>query len=317
MPKFAVLNFKAYSMTKDLIRKYIWLIDTINQAGSGGITFSEINNKWMLNLYLSNGEPYPKRSFHNHIEGVREVFGIEILCMKSYNTYYIANRGEVNNATGYKGWLLDALSLSSQLDQSVHLKDRIMLEENPSGREFLPTILEAMRESKMLTFSYKPFWIEDDKISNLFHVEPYALKSFKRRWYLLAKYGDSPLRVYALDRILDMDIEFNDFKMPASFDVDAFFNTCFGIIVSSDKPQLVKLKVDEFQAKYLRTLPLHHSQKEIERTDEYTIFSYFIRITFDFIQELLSLGATTEVLSPKELRSELASIGKAIAKKNK
>ncbi|MCR4965527.1 MAG: WYL domain-containing protein [Bacteroidales bacterium] len=303
-------------MTKDLIRKYIWLIDTINQAGSAGITFSEINKKWMLNDLLSNGDEYPKRSFHNHVEGIREVFGIEITCRKSHNAYYIANRGDVNNTSGYKGWLLDALSLSSQLDQSVHLKDRILLEENPSGREFLPTILEAMRESKMLTFSYKPFWMEDDSCSNLYHVEPYALKSFKRRWYLLAKYGDNPLKVYALDRILDMDIEFEEFKIPASFDAETYFNTCFGIIVADEKPQLVKLKVDDYQAKYLRSLPLHHSQKELERTDKYTVFSFFLCPTFDFIQEILSMGKSVEVLSPKDLRSEISRIGKEIGKKN-
>lgn len=303
-------------MTKDLIRKYIWLIDTVNQAGSAGITFKEISNKWELNLYLSGGNEYPKRSFHNHIEGVREIFGIEIACQKSKNAYYIANRGEVKNATGYKGWLLDALSLSSQLDQSVHLKDRILLEENPSGREFLPTILEAMREGKTLTFTYKAFWYNSKKCSSLFNVEPYALKVFKRRWYLLAKYGESPLKIYALDRILDMDIEFNDFTIPKNFDAEAFFNTCFGIIISSEKPQLIQLKVDGYQAHYLRTLPLHHSQKEITRTDEYTVFSYFLNPTFDFIQELLSLGETAEVLSPKELRAEMSRLGKAIEKKN-
>jgi len=303
-------------MTKDLIRKYIWLIDTINQAGSDGITFSEINKKWMLNDLLSNGDEYPKRSFHNHVEGVSEVFGIEIACRKSHNAYYIANRGEVNNASGYKGWLLDALSLSSQLDQSVHLKDRILLEENPSGREFLPTILEAMRESKMLTFSYKPFWMEGDSFSSLYHVQPYALKSFKRRWYLLAKYGNGPLKVYALDRMLDIDIEFGNFKMPAGFDAEAFFNTCFGIIVGDEKPQHIQLKVDDFQAKYMRSLPIHHSQKELERADNYTVFSFYLRPTFDFIQEILSLGETVEVLSPKELRAEISRIGKTMGKKN-
>ncbi len=303
-------------MTKELIRKYIWLIDTVNQAGSTGITFKDIRSKWERNDLLSGGIQYPKRSFHNHVTAIRELFGIEIACNKNTNSYYIANSRELKDSSGFKGWLLDALSLNNQLEESSQLKDRILLEENPSGRELLPTILEAMRDNKMLTFSYKPYWVEDDHISNLYHVEPYALKVFKRRWYLLGKYGDSPLKVYALDRILDIDIEFESFTLPADFDAESFFSSCFGIIVSDEDPQTIKLKVDAFQSNYLRSLPLHPSQKETERTEEYSVFTYFLRPTFDFIQELLTLRETAEVLAPKELRAEMARIGKNIAKRN-
>ncbi len=159
-----------------------------------------------------------------------------------------------------------------------------------------------MRDSKMLTFGYKPFWMESDYVSNLFHVEPYALKYFKRRWYLLAKYGDSPLKIYALDRMQDIDIEFESFTMPEDFNAEAFFSSCFGIIVGEEKPQQIQLKVDDFQAKYLRSLPLHHSQKEVKQTEDYTVFSFYLRPTFDFIQELLALGETVEVLSPRHSR---------------
>lgn len=303
-------------MTKELIRKYIWLIDTVNQAGSTGITFKDIRSKWERNDLLSGGIQYPKRSFHNHVTAIRELFGIEIACNKNTNSYYIANSRELKDSSGFKGWLLDALSLNNQLEESSQLKDRILLEENPSGRELLPTILEAMRDNKMLTFSYKPYWVEDDHISNLYHVEPYALKVFKRRWYLLGKYGDSPLKVYALDRILDIDIEFESFTLPADFDAESFFSSCFGIIVSDKDPQTIKLKVDAFQSNYLRSLPLHPSQKETERTEEYSVFTFFLRPTFDFVQELLTLRETAEVLAPKELRAEMARIGKNIANKN-
>ena len=303
-------------MTKDLIRKYIWLIDTINTAGWSGITLKEISAKWERNDRLSGGEEYPRRSFHNHVAAVRELFGIEIACHKNTNSYYIANSHDLKDSSGFKGWLLDALSLNSQLEESSQLKDRILIEEIPSGKEFLPTVLEAMRDNKMLTFSYKPFWVEDDYMSNFYHVEPYALKVFKRRWYLLGKYGDSPLKVYALDRMQDIDIEFESFTLPADFNAAEFFGTCFGIIVGDEEPQLIRLKVDAFQSKYLRSLPLHPSQKEVERTEDYSIFTYFLRPTFDFVQELLGLGETAEVLAPETLRKEISRIGKTVWKLN-
>lgn len=158
--------------------------------------------------------------------------------------------------------------------------------------------------------------MEGDSVSNLFHIEPYALKYFKRRWYLLAKYGDSPLKIYALDRMQDIDIEFESFTMPEDFNAEAFFSSCFGIIVGEEEPQQIKIKVDDFQAKYLRSLPLHHSQQEIKQTEDYTIFSFYLRPTFDFIQELLALGETVEVLSPRDLRTKISHIGKVMAKRN-
>lgn len=303
-------------MTKDLIRRYIWLVDTINQAGEEGVTYAKISDKWAENDLLSGGNEYAWRTFMNHRKDIFDLFGIRIDCKKSTNTYYIADRGDLKEATGFKRWVFDALSLSNQLSESVALRDRVLLEDNPSGQEFVSAILEAMRNNKMLTFSYKPFWMEGTAVSNLYHVEPYALKYFKKRWYLLAKYGDCPLRIYALDRMLDIDIEFEDFTMPADFDAEGFFSSCFGIIVGDEDPQLIQLKVDDYQANYLRSLPLHHSQKEVERTEAYTVFSYFLRPTFDFIQELLTLRETAEVLSPKSLRTEMSRIGKAVAKRN-
>ncbi|MDD6582345.1 MAG: WYL domain-containing protein [Bacteroidales bacterium] len=304
-------------MRKDLIRKYIWLIDTINQAGSEGITFAKIAEKWESNILLSKGTKYAWRTFMNHKDDVYELFGIQIECRKSDNTYHIADRSELKDAAGFKRWVFDALSLSNQLSESSALRDRVLLEDNPSGQEFVAAILEAMRNNKMVTFSYKPFWVAEGRVSNLYHVEPYALKYFWRRWYLLGKYGDNPLRVYALDRMLDIDIEFEDFTLPADFDAEDFFNSCFGIIVGDEEPQLIQLKVDAFQANYLRSLPLHHSQKVVEQTKDYTIFSYFLRITYDLRQELLALGDTVEVLYPKELRKTMADICKKMAKRNK
>lgn len=303
-------------MKKDLIRKYIWLIDTIYQAGSEGITFEKISDRWQSNLLLSNGTPYAWRTFMNHKNDICELFGIRIVCQKSDYTYHIADRSELKDAAGFKRWVFDALSLSNQLSESSALRNRVLLEDNPSGQEFVSAILEAMRNNKKVTFSYKPFWAEEGRVSNLYHVEPYALKYFKRRWYLLGKYGANPLRIYALDRMLDIDIEFEEFVLPDDFNAEDFFSSCFGIIVGNKEPQLIQLKVDAFQANYLRSLPLHHSQKVVEQTEQYMVFSYFLRPTFDFQQELLSLGDSVEVIAPKELRAEMARIGKTMAKRN-
>ncbi|MBP5759427.1 MAG: WYL domain-containing protein [Bacteroidales bacterium] len=302
-------------MTKNLINKYIWLVDIIRKAGREGITFNDIASKWRE----KDATEYAKRTFHNHINAVYELFGIEIKCIKgkNLNRYYISDNSDFKDISGFKNWLLDSLSLSCALEVKEPLKKRILLEEVPSGRENLTDILEAMGNGKTLTFTYKAFWMDGDKESTFYNVEPYALKMFKRRWYLLAKYGDNPLKTYALDRMSNIDEEFNNFTPPEDFDAEEFFSTCFGIICGGDEePELIYLKVDNYQANYLRTLPLHHSQKEIERTDTHTVFSVYLRPTFDFKQELLWHGETMEVLKPESLRAEVARISRVMAERN-
>lgn len=305
-------------MKKDLINRYVWLVDTILAAGSEGITHKEISDKWERNHFLSNGEEYKWRTFMNHKNDILDIFGIEILCRKSTNSYYIADRANLKDASGFMRWMIQTMSVSNQINESSQLKNRILLENTSSGIEYLSTILEAMRDNKMLTFSYRAFWMKDDAISNLYHVEPYALKFFRQRWYLLGKYGDRPLKVYALDRILDIDIEFESFEMPEDFNAEDFFSSCFGVIVSgNEEPCTVRMKVESYQANYFRSLPLHHSQKEEIREDKYSVFAYFIRPTFDFIQEILSMGETVEIVEPQNLRNEIARIGRELVKKNK
>lgn len=304
-------------MKKDLINRYIWLVDTINAAGSQGISYNEISKKWERNEHLSGGEGYKWRTFMNHKNDILDIFGIEILCRKSSNTYYIADEG-LADASGFMRWLMDTMSVNNQINESAQLKNRIILEENPSGRKFLSVILEAMRDNLMLTFTYKPYWLAGEGVLNLYNVEPYALKVFHQRWYLLAKYGHSPLKIYALDRMIDVDIEFNTFVMPADFDAEDFFLHSYGVIVDSDvKPQTVRLKVDSYQARYFSSLPLHHSQKEEIRTEEYSVFSYYLSPAYDFIHEVFSKGDSIEVLEPKELRQQFLHMAYEVINKNK
>ena len=292
-------------------------MDTIYQAGFSGITLREISEKWERNWRMSGKEEYPRRTFMHHKKDIWDIFGIEIGCHKHTNSYYIVDRNDISDSSGFRRWMFETLAVNNHVNESAQLRDRILLEDNPSGGEFLSTILEAMRDGKMITFDYRPFWFEADNFSSYYHVEPYALKVFKRRWYLLGKYGDSPLKIYALDRFLNIDIEFEDFTMPQDFNANAYFATCFGIICGEEEPQVIKLKVGYYQANYLSSLPLHHTQKELERTDHYTIFSYYLRPSFDLIQELLSMGETVEVLEPASLRSEMERIGKEIARNHK
>ena len=300
-------------MATNQINKYVWLLDTIYRAKR--ITLKEINRRWLDND-LSEGLEIPERTFHKWRIAIEELFGLAIENEgRGEYRYYIVNDGEIN-CGGLRSWLIDTISVSNTLMNNQGLKDRILLEDVPSGHQYLSLILEAMKKNQVLRITYQSYWREE---SNTFNVEPYCVKLFKQRWYMLAwnPYYQR-LMVYAVDRIHEADLLKDKFKMPKDFVPSEFFDNVYGIIAHSDaKPEKVILKVSAGQANYMRSLKLHWTQQETERTDEYSLFEFYLCPEFDFQQEILSKGDDFEVLEPLWLREELAEMIKRMWNKYK
>lgn len=291
-------------MAKNLINKYVWLVETIYKAGR--ITYEEINEKW-LDQDMDT-KPIPIRTFHKWKIAAEEMFNLVIECeRKDGYHYYIDNKEEVKRG-GLRNWLLNTISVSNLLLDSQSLKDRILLEDVPSGQEGLAIILEAMKTNTQLRITYQSYWRDE---SFTFNVHPYCVKLFKQRWYLIAFSPNlDRIMIYALDRIFDIcKLDDETFSMPKDFYPEDFFYNYYGIIAGTKrKPEKVKLKVSAGQANYLRSLPLHDTQEEIEEKEEYSIFSLRICPEYDFYQEILSNGEDIEVLEPKWMREEIADI---------
>ena len=268
-------------MAKSYFNRYVWLIDVINRHGH--ISFKDISYLWSRSPLNTVGENYlPERTFHNHREAIFDTFGIEIKCDRSLG-YYIANSDDLE-ADGIRQWLLESLSMNNLLNET-----------------------KGMRDGKQIEMTYQSFWSEEP---STFNANPYCLKLFKQRWYMLAKSeGKDELRIYSLDeRMLNVVQTDLDYKLPAKCNAEKFFADYFGIIVGADyEPQTIKIRVAKDQEKYFDTLPLHDSQKkEEEESDEsYSIYRYHLAPTFDFKQELLSRGPAVEVLEPKDFREEI------------
>ena len=289
-------------MAQNLLNKYVWLVETIYNAKY--ISFEEINRRW-LDDDISEGLEIPKRTFHTWIHEVEEMFGLVIQCQRVGGyLYYIENAEEIRRG-GLRNWLLNTISTSNLLMENRQLKDRILLEEVPSEKDHLSPILAAMRTDTMLRITYQSYWREE---SSTFELEPYCVKLFKQRWYLV---GRSPhidqVRIYALDRILSLETTEKKFKMSEKFNQKAFFEDFYGIIAHENaKVETVRLKVSAEQSNYSRSLPLHPSQKEVEKGEGYSIFELRLCPEFDFQQELLRNGQEVEVLEPFWLRQEIA-----------
>ena len=302
---------------QSLISKYVWVIDTIYQEGA--ISFKELNKKW-LETDMSRGVTIPKRTFDNWKDAIADMFGIDIV-NENCGTYryYIENRDDLSG-NELRSWIYKTFSIGNTLSNCQNIKDRIVLESVPSGRLYLQTIVDAMKENRVLNITYQSY-VRDRE--DTYNVQPYCIKLFRQRWYMVAR-GTSPKyyrmgpRIYSLDRIRQISTTPDTFEMPDEWSASNYFDGCFGIIEShSAKILNIKLKASANQAYYIRDLPIHESQFEVERNDDYSIFTYRLRPTYDFIQEILHNREEVEVLEPQSLRKEMKGIVAAMAEKYK
>ena len=294
--------------TAGLINRYVWFVSTIYNRGP--ISLADLQHRY--ELHFGRGEELGERTFHRYKEAVMELFDIDIKYDRAQRGYVVANRDGIDNMAMRK-WLLQTFSVSSVLHESQYLKGRILLEEVPSGQQYLTPIVEAMREGVALSMTYQSFGRSEP---STFEVEPYCVKLFEQRWYMLGK--SDKLRIYAFDRIQALEPTERKFKLPKKFNAEEFFKDYYGIIIGDDDFDVepVALMVDSWQSKYLRTLPLHHTQVEVERTVEYSIFEYCLCPSFDFQQKLLSMGDSAGVLAPVLLKDILRKKAEKTANNN-
>lgn len=283
-------------MSRDLISRYIWIVDTLNRYER--LTRAQLNKLW-LRSSISNGEEIPERTFFNYRRAIEENFQIDIVCDRQGR--YSIEKQNSRNSRALTNWMLDSYAVSNAIKGSDAPMDRVEIEDVPSAREFLPAVLDAIRTSGKISFTYAGFNRSRAEHDIKFH--PYFLKRYKQRWYMIGlreKSGD--LRTYALDRMKEMTVLDETFEKPEHLELDDLFGNILGVTTSQAPVRTIKLKTTPTQAKYFRALPLHTSQQEIVG-DGYSIFTYRLKLNYELVHEILSLGDSVTVIEPPELRA--------------
>lgn len=287
--------------TTDVFRLYIWMIETFRRERA--LTLREFNDLW-TRTELSCGSKMPRSSFNYNRDAIFELFGVNIVCDHGTNRYYIKNYGDLRDE-GIHQWLIETISIGSLVSESKGLHDRILLDRIPVGGFVLTESMRAIKQGVKVKIMYRKF---TDSEAKEVVGGPLCLKAFRNRWSLLL---DTPSHqepaLYSLDRISGISLSKESYAPPIGFDSQAYFMDSFGVFVGSNFPvERIKLKIYGSQRYYLRTLPLHHSQVEMERHEDWSLFSLRLRPTLDFQQEILSRGADIEVLEPASLRDAMA-----------
>ena len=294
---------KTNTMASNLFKRYIWLADTIHRYGP--ITLAEIRARWQRSA-LYDGRPLARRTFHSHRDAVEELFDISIVCDERTNRYSIANSEDLNSHN-ITNWLLDSFAVGQSLREARTLHNRVLVEEVPSARGHLPELLDAMRENRQVVVTYQPF--TGDEAFDL-RLRPLFVKLRDRRWYLYAdKPDNAKIKLYALDRMVKIRVTDDRFTPPEGLDPAGYLSGAFGVAVYDDiRPCTIRVRVSGDGVKYLRTLPLHASQQEIETHDDYAIFEFHVAPTPEFYQAMLNCHGNFEVLSPGHVREEMRRI---------
>jgi hypothetical protein len=294
-------------MVTELLQKYIWLVQTFVRAGEQGLTLGELSDRWEDRF----DSPYSRRTFNNHREAVEEVFGIRIECNRSTNRYFIGYSKDIIDENAETAWLINTFTVNSMLALGKErLSGRIAVEDIPSGHIHLTAIMEAMTSNNEIIIEYMKY--TSNEVSS-YTLRPYAVKESARRWYVIGYCIErKQLRVFGLDRVHQLRISDRTFRMPAGFDVDEAFATSFGPYLPEGPGRTIVFRAKETEARFLRDLPIHPSQKEIKisktggLSDRTVTFEIFASLNKAMIMEFCKHGCGIEVISPADVREAVA-----------
>lgn len=283
------------------LEKCLYIVELLSRGKA--LSLKEINEHWEYSS-LYDGEIIPK-TFGRYKDYISNVFAIDIEYDAHSRNYYIANADDIKNNAIYK-YLLSAFHVQGLTELAVKHKDKVLLDDAPSGIEHLHTILEAIENNWFVEFDYHSF---NKKTTTHQKLIPCFLKTWEQRWYLIAEpLSQKTPAVYALERICNLHLVQENYTPSLRINPQTYFESCYGINHEDAKPMLIKIKVYGSQVDYIKSKPIHESQEEIEKGDGWSIFSYWLRPSYNFYQALLWHREKLEVLEPESVRNEMKEI---------
>lgn len=284
---------------QEFISRYLLIINYLKR---GQATWHDILNHLETQSEIS-GYNYviTQRTFQRDINEIRSLWEYDIQNNKVTGEYFIKNLHEEfdNNSE-----LLDTFNLFNALSLTNNYSTYIQFETRQAkGTEHIYNLLHAIKNNFVIDIEYHKFY---ETSSETVTLNPYLIKQFKGRWYLLCyKVEADDIRTYALDRIKNISIKKKKFKTIPEFNRENYFAHCFGIITPDyGKPEKIVFSLTSFQANYLKSYPLHPSQNIVKENANNTIFEITVYVTEDLLIELFSHGAEIEIISPEFLRKQ-------------
>jgi predicted DNA-binding transcriptional regulator YafY len=296
----------------DTLRRLLLIVNKLD--GGKYVRSSELLAYVEQNMRIRNGTAsYSSRTIQRDIKYIDDLFGIVIKHRKDAG-YYITER-EQASPEKYEE-LLYNFDILAALDAESGLSNYVLAEHHrPTGSDNLIQLMDAIRTNYQVEFDYTLFR-HDNKTQHK-RVATHFLKESQQRWYLLA-IDEGKLKLFSVDRISNLScLPEHPFERDKSIDVENLFKDSFGIWNQEDIPvEDVVLSYDALDGKFLKTVPLHHSQTILKDTEYEFRIMVHLRITNDFVMELLSRSRSLTIIEPLSLRKRIHDVYANAIKRN-
>ena len=262
---------------------------------------------------MAENGPYTLRTLQRDIRTIEEVFGMEIENVKGEG-YRIVGWDPVY--TDRFKELLSEFEILSTVGSDSGTRDYIIPEQRKMTFSVdIQKVLRSIKQRRKVRFSYSLPRLGGKEVEYL--AEPYFLKQSQNRWYLVAMVEEI-LKCFELGRFVSFKVLDEEFSHDESVQAENLFRDCFGIW---DDPKMsvedIRLRFSPLDGRFIKTLPIHSSQKIVAETNEYVEVTLSLKITNDFVMALLSRSSSIEILAPQSLKDRMNTIWAAALERNK
>ena len=262
---------------------------------------------------MAENGSYTLRTLQRDIRTIEEVFGMEIENVKGEG-YRIVGWDPVY--TDRFKELLSEFEILSTVGSDSGTRDYIIPEQRKMTFSVdIQKVLRSIKQRRKVRFSYSLPRLGGKEAEYL--AEPYFLKQSQNRWYLVAMV-EGILKCFELGRFVSFKVLDEEFSRDESVQAENLFRDCFGIW---DDPKMsvedIRLRFSPLDGRFIKTLPIHSSQKIVAETNEYVEVTLRLKITNDFVMALLSRSSSIEILAPQSLKDRISAIWAAALERNK
>ncbi len=301
-------------MAAKTIKMAVWLISILKKSD---LTLKELQEAFRRSS-LYDGKELQDRTFRNYMDMIREEFGFNIKCTKITTGMHVYRIPDDDSDTDeIKQFAIDYFTICNTLannGDNAKVRDRILFQKIDTGSKFLVDVIKAMVDSVVIDVHYEKF---DGSTSDRL-LEPFFLKVFENRWYLVArealpegeqrnKSNKHKFKTFSLDKVTALKITSKKFKYDFTMDPETYFSNSFGIFVNENETPIdITLKFTGDAIKFVKNRPLHRTQTEVYSSTSMYVVKIKVNPSKDFVNALLSYGPGVEVIAPASFRESFA-----------
>lgn len=291
-------------VTTTQIKRYAWVVELLVDNASG-LTINEFEIEWAKSSLSNFGkEKLERRGWYRCFYDIGMIYGILIEVEKhGENSLWTIINPEVLKGKDIQQWMLACVAHRNLLEECLGMYNRIDIEGFPSENGMLEPVTRAMKNNCKMEVIYKRYGHNPKRHI----VEPYFIKTYNHRFYVLCKFDTGNFFTLSFDRILEVKVLKGHFNFPNNLFAEDFFVNSFGVMIPPGdvKPLDIILRAKSDERFYLKDIPLHGSQQIVREELEYVDFSYHIIPTEDFIGAVMQQGDRLEVIAPEEFRNKV------------